>query len=242
VISVEWARPVYEMQGVTSSSSVLFLGSKIPAGRDVAFVLELPLSHFGVSGGPPSAGISQTIVANTYVGAELRASEPLAVEFGLWLPTAPGERSARGAIRNALLVDVNRAPVGLQGVWVAQAALEVEVESDAGAFLRARLAPWGGFASTVERDPELLTNYHLFLGYQGDHFRLAGGVAGLALVTTDEPDLGKRTTHQLQLVGEVGSGRVRPKAYARFWLDDGMLVSYQGTAETALSLGVDVRL
>lgn len=241
VISLEWAKPVYEQDGVAFTSSVLFLRSWLPAGEHLAVALELPVSHYGEEAGPYSPQVSGTIVANPYVGVEYAASGGIVWgEFGVRIPTVPDEDSenqeeVEAAQFNALVVDVNGLQFAAQDAWIAQAAANAEFVHASGAFVRMRLAPWLALPAT-----ELFGNYHLLVGSQFSFLRLTAGLAGLILVTEEELDFSERTIHQMQFMADIGSGRVRPTAYARFWLDERWQDS--GLPTSVWGLGVNVRL
>ena len=72
-------------------------------------------------------------------------------------------------------------------------------------------------------DPELLADYSLQLGYEGERFGFLGGLTGRTWLTTGGyGTFAERTTDQLAVAASVQLGNVRPGVHFRVPLDDGL--------------------
>ncbi len=216
-LSVEFLKPDFDQESFTSFvTGVIYLSAKYVISERVAVVGEVPFSRVGFDDG---FGDSETLVANPYVGVELRnPSGPSFLEVGLRLPVASDDKFS--ATQVGFYTDADRFEAFLADVATVAIRVNYVHTGPSGLLARLRIGPsfWVDTGETLA-DNEVFVDYSAQLGYEGGAMRWLGGLTG-RWFATGEGDFGNRSFHQFGAALAVKLGQVEPGVQVRVPLDE----------------------
>jgi hypothetical protein len=181
---------------------------------------EVSLARATGESGSGGESISGTALGNPYVGIEVPVGSAT-VQAGLRLGVAPvadgpGELDAQ---LYAILSEFDRFEAFMPKTSAARVLVGVGRAPSAGGFVQGR---FGATAmKSDDTDVEVFLDYGGRIGYRGSGMMGYGGVLGRAILTSGEGSFSDRTIHMLSAGAAAVSGRARPQAELRYYLDEG---------------------
>jgi hypothetical protein len=213
---------------------VWYAATRLPAGRALSFVAELPYAR-----GEFGSGSGEGSIGNPYVGIEY-ASRPTGprIEFGVRAPLVSDEKLLPFIL--GFFTDIERQDAFVPDQVTVRLGLHYRhaATPDSRVSWDLRFVP----AAWIQTDDTFLAESEAFLGYggtvryEGDDVRVGGGLTGRWNATNDGADFGEASFHQLDLAADFLHGSVRPGVQLKLPLDDNLT----GTLDSVVGVSVTI--
>ncbi len=217
-IWLEVLKPVFEGDdNTTFTSSAFFFTLRLPIGKNVLFVGELPLAHAGIESGFGSDR-SENAIGNPYFGLQTGGeAAPYFGEFGVRAPIASEEDASASFI--GIFSDIDREEAFIPDLLLITGILNHRYQARSGFLVRLRGGIHVWIPTESGGDSEAWLVYSGQAGYASEQFSIEGGFTGRYSLTAGTGDFGGRTLHQFGFVARIGLGNVRPGVHMRLPLD-----------------------
>lgn len=208
------------------ASFVLTAQGRFPVSQKLAVTVALPFARVSESG-PSFDGVSvtqtSTEVGNPWLGIEAAVQHGLVIEAGVRPGIASDAFAHQPAAGLGVLEDYDRFEAWSPRVTTIRGIAHIGAIPDRGAFVSAILGGTVAIpsASNSDGDVQFVANYGLRAGYSGNGVLASLALTGRANLTEGDLSFDERTTHQVAFSVEGTTGRVRPSASIRSFLDDG---------------------
>ncbi|PAP75215.1 hypothetical protein [Rubrivirga marina] len=230
-------------------STALVLGARVPVGRRLTAVAELPVAYAAYDfpesvdvSGFYADGLSDVALGNPYVGVQAGVRPDLSLDLGVRVPLAPNRdlnevNGWEGGLRaaperfEAYLPDTFAALLGVAYVPALNERLRLRLRAEP-----ALLVPTTD--QVVTTDPDLALGYGAALDAAVGRATLSGGVLGRQILTDGRYDTFFDADAVAVLGASVAVGGVRPSVAVRVPLYDAVLGQ---DATVALRLDVPIR-
>jgi len=224
-ISLEVLKPNFKHgDGISTTTSVLFLGIQAALNDKFVFHGELPLSHIAVDSSleDEEFGRSSDRIGNPYVGIEIRdLAEGLSAEVGARAPLLSADSDEDiGAFAMGVSTElVDRIEAFLPDTVPVSAALDYRKEVASGFSVRLRGGP-SAWIPTKGGDSELFALYSAQGWFTAGNLELGGGLSGRQHLTGNSDE--DSNVNQVGLGASYGFGRFRPGVEVRVPLDQSL--------------------
>lgn len=219
LVGVQFLKPSFA-DIVDASSYTLYLTARHDLTPSIGGEIGMPFTHLGLT------GEAQNTIGNLFLGVEVRNVDAhTALDFGVWVPTAPDDKS--DALLIALASDLNRWESFLPDVLSARFGASYGHVTSQHTGVRLRVGPTVLIPTRDDGgETESFLLYSAHVGYFGEKAEVTGGAMGRFIMTEDVGGFGERSSHQLEI-----EAALKPHA-ARFGLvfvvplDDNELVDF----------------
>lgn len=213
--------------------------SAVPSGRfalspTLTLEVELPLARGGGEVGFAARDESGIVFGNPYVGVELPFSGGvLQVGARPGISPTPDDEGELIAQLFAILSEFDRYEAFSPETSTLRVLARFGEIPPAGEFAQVRIG--ATLVKPSEGDFDMLADYGGRIGHHSGTLLVHAGLLGRAILTSDGGSFAERTIHMLAGGVAGTSGRVRPQAEARYYLDEGF-----DDARLVVSLGLTV--
>jgi hypothetical protein len=233
-IHLELAKPMLETDADGFLTFNTYLSTRLPLGRSLSFVGELPVAMLEIESSFFEDETS-TAFGNPYVGIESHVNGESGgwFEFGVRVPLASEEEEA---VVTGIIADVDRWEAFFpNAVFVRGAAHWRLHPRPGGVGADFRFAPilW---IPEEEGETEMFATYGAQVLFQATNARGGAGITGRWFVTDDGD--GDATAHQFEAAFDFLSGDVRPGLTLRVPLDDELLIFASPDATIGLTVNI----
>ncbi|MFQ5601982.1 MAG: hypothetical protein ACE5HS_01785 [bacterium] len=221
------------------ASSVVILTGWYVVSENFRLVGELPFAHGSIDEVGESE--TETIIGNVYIGLEFRKpNAPVFTEFGIRPPLAAEEKIIAPII--GIISEFDRLEAFLPDIITLSGKVNYYQQNSSKMIFWLRGGPtaWLNSDDFVGDDSEIWMDYSAQIGYEGEQFRLMGGLTGRMIVTQDGIDFGDRFINQLTATASAKLGRVQPGILFRLPLDDDFFLNFVDFI-FGFNLGVQLR-
>jgi hypothetical protein len=199
---------------------VWYAGTRLPTGRAMSFVAELPYARGEFENTP-----GQSSIGNPYIGMEYapRPTGPR-VELGVRAPLTSDDKLLPFLM--GYYTDIERQEAFVPDQVTVRLGLHYRhaATPDSRIAWDLRLVPsvWIPTEDTFLEESEGFLGYGGLVRYEGDDVRIGGGLTGRWLMTSDGADFSEASLHQLELAADFLHGPVRPGVQVKLPLDEGL--------------------
>ncbi|UCC43150.1 MAG: hypothetical protein JSU65_08340 [Candidatus Zixiibacteriota bacterium] len=219
----------YYKEGIKFSSSVWFIGARIPVSRQSALVFEIPFSHYDEDRSEDYPYYyweykAQNMIGNVFMGVEFGSSQSgVFGRIGVRPPTAPDNMTLGAAFyswrtdyyrSNAFVPNV----LSLSGFFGGRARF-----SSSPMQFRGGIGPTLCIITEDDADPELYLKCFAQLWYVGTGGKFGFGVSGNTLVTGEDLDFGELVGLEFGFSGQLVFGNLQPGISLRVPITSGTI-------------------
>jgi hypothetical protein len=212
----EALHPLYEDDDLDITSAAYILSGRVPIGRSSALLFDLPFAHVNLDDDLNLEDDTESSIGNPLIGISLMSSNA-EVQLGGRPGLADDEDLALALIRP---VDVMRSEAFDPDIGTVFARVRVKQPIDRGLVWGFDLGATVWLPEEDQNENEVFADYGLAVGHVGRSARLTLRFKGRALLTEDDLDFAERSTHQLGMYADFGSGPIRPGLAALIHLDE----------------------